>query len=240
MRRDRARIGLLWPADGRNDREFWRWLPEQVTLLIARYDVGGTLDLEQLQRDADQDRIVGAGKLLRHVAPDVITLGDCAGSFVGGKTVNLEQSRAVEEATGIHTISMSTALVAAIAHLRTDRVAVLSPYAPEVTQRLHGFLGEHEITVEQGRSIDRASEVEIDAMTADDWRREAQQADCGRAEALVVAGGGVSLSTIITQLEADLSKPVISGPGALMWAALDNLQVAYCIDGRGSLFGEKR
>ena len=33
---DRARIGLLWPADGRNDREFWRWLPETAGLELEQ------------------------------------------------------------------------------------------------------------------------------------------------------------------------------------------------------------
>ena len=53
MTGDTARIGLLWPSDGRNDREFWRWLPRDISLLVARYPVGGKLDLEQLERDGD-------------------------------------------------------------------------------------------------------------------------------------------------------------------------------------------
>lgn len=230
----------MWPADGRNDKEFWQWLPDDVALLVARYEVGGTLDLEQLERDAELDGILAAAHLLRHAAPDVITLGDCAGSFVGGKVADLKQSRAVEEATGVHTISMSSALVAAVSALKARRVAVLSPYAPKVTERFLGYLSEHGITADHNRSMSRVSETEIHAMSVEDWICEAQQADCSTAQALVVAGGGVSLSSIITQLEIDLRKPVITGPGALMWAALARLQVHHYADNRGALYGAER
>ena len=237
MRGDRARIGLLWPADGRNDREFWQWLPDDIALLVTRYDVGGTLDLEQLERDAELDGILAAASLLRHAAPDIITLGDCAGSFVGGKAADLEQSRAVEEASGVPAISMSTALVAAVSALKADRVAVLSPYAPEVTERFCAYLSDNGIASEHNRSMSQVSEAEISALSADDWLCEAQQADCSTAQALIVAGGGVSLSPIVDRLETDLRKPVLTGPGALMWAALAHLQVHHRPSDRGVLYG---
>lgn len=234
---DRARIGLLWPADGRNDKEFWQWLPGDVALLVARYDVGGTLDLEQLERDAAPDGILAAANLLRHAAPDVITLGDCAGSFVGGKSADLEQSRAIEEATGVRTISMSTSLVAAVSALKADRVAVLSPYAPQVTERFLNYLSEHGVASDHDLSMSQGREAEIHAMSADDWIREARRADCSTAKALVVIGGGVSLSSIVGRLETELRKPVITGPGALMWAALSHLHVHHRLGDRGALYG---
>ena len=35
-----SRIGFLWPADGLNDDEYLRFVPEGVTWLTARYDAG--------------------------------------------------------------------------------------------------------------------------------------------------------------------------------------------------------
>ena len=231
-----GKIGLLWPADGLNDREFWRWLPEEASLLIARYDVGGTLDLEQLERDAELDAILGAADLLRHVKPDVIAMGDCAGSFINGKNGNLRLEHAVKQATGMSAVTMSSAMVEALGALGIGRVAVLSPYAPDVTDRFRSFLAEHGIVVEASGSIDRASELEIDAMNSADWKRHARRVDVTAAQALAVAGGGVSLSSIVDQLESDLGKPVITGPGALMWAALGRLGISGTHDDRGALF----
>ena len=231
-----GKIGLLWPADGLNDREFWQWLPEEVSLLIARYDVGGSLDLEQLERDAELDAILGAAELLRHVQPDVIAMGDCAGSFINGKIGNVRQERAVKQATGISAITMSSAMVEALAALGINQAAVLSPYTPDVTDRFRSFLTEHGIVVKASGSIDRASELEIDVMSSADWKRHARQVDVTAAQALAVAGGGVSLSSIVDQLENDLGKPVITGPGALMWAALRRLGISGTRDDRGALF----
>lgn len=236
MGADRAKIGLLWPADGLNDREFWQWIPEDVSLLIARYDVGGTLDLEQLARDGDIEAITGAARLLRHAAPDVITMGDCAGSFIGGSKVNLEQSQAVESVSGSVTITMSTALVEALSRLGANRISVLSPYAHDVTERLHAFFAEHDISVESSRSMGRDNERDIAAMAPEEWMEEVHLANSDAAQALVVAGGGVSLSGIITDLEGSIGKPVIAGPGALMWAALDHLKIAHLSDDCGTLF----
>lgn len=235
-----CRIGLLWPADGRNDKEFWRWLPTDVELLIARYDVGGTLDLEQLEADAEVGGILGAAHLLRHAEPQVLTLGDCAGSFVGGRAGNEEQSWAVTDATGVHAITMSTAFVSALEHLRNCRIAVLSPYAPDVTGRFCTFLSEHGIEIVSNRSIDRASERDIDVMTARDWMREAQQATDAEAEALIVAGGGVSLYETMAELEQELGRPVITGPGALMWTALRHIGIDTALAGAGTLYETKR
>ena len=56
-------VGLLWPCDGRNDREFWHWLPEGVSLLIARYGVGGGLDRSELAADSGIEDLVAATRL---------------------------------------------------------------------------------------------------------------------------------------------------------------------------------
>ncbi len=231
-----ARIGLLWPSDGRNDREFWRWLPASATLLVARYPVGGTLDLDQIERDGDIESLTCAASLLRQSGPDVIGLGDCAGGFVGGAAGELAKTRAIEDATGIPAVSMSIALASAILHLETAPVAVVSPYGADVTRRLTSFLAEHGIEVARTHALSRTDETEIDSMTAADWLLAARHADTTAARAVLVAGGGVSLSRFVTEMEAVLGKPVVCGPGALIWAALIRIGAAAARPGRGALF----
>ena len=73
-------------------------------------------------------------------------------------------------------------------------------------------------------------------MSSADWQDEARRADVEAAAALAIAGGGVSLSAIVNDLERDLAKPVIAGPGALMWAALKRLGRSGGREDRGALF----
>ncbi len=229
------RLGLLWPADGRNDAEFWRWLPRNVELLIARYDVGGTLDLGQLQSDAEAEILKSAAGLLRHVQPDAVGLGDCAGSFIGGKGIDLDQAKAVSDVLGCPALTMSTALIVAANSLAMKNVAVLSPYSADVTDKLVEFLDQHGIGTASRLALDLGDEQTIDAMSATDWITHASNLT-PRGDGLIVAGGGISLSNCIPQLETVLHSPVICGPGALMWALLQRLGVTAVIPNRGRLF----
>ncbi len=235
MKGTARRIGLLWPSDGLNDREFWRLLPNDVSLLIARYAVGGTLDLGQLRRDGDLDTLLDAVRLLRKAEPDLICLGDCAGGFVAGAAAERFRTESLEITAGVPVVAMSTALAKALMHVGAKRVALLSPYRDEVTECLHEFLKDHGIEVLCSHSLAFDDEFSIDGMKSRDWLDAARSADSDGAQALAVAGGGVSLSPLISHLEATLGKPVIFGPGALMWAALARLGVRCARSGWGAL-----
>ena len=239
MAGDIAAIGLLWPSDGRNDREFWRWLPNNISLLVARYPVGGTLDLEQLERDGDLEVLTRAACLLQQARPDVIGLGDCAAGFVGGATAELAKTQAIEDATGIPVVSMSISLAKALLHLGARQVAVVSPYSADVSERLNLFLSGYGLDVVQSHVLSCDDETSIDAMTAADWLRFSRRADSASAQAVLVAGGGASLFPVVEEMEALLDKPVVCGPGALIWEALARIGAADSRTGRGTLFRER-
>ncbi len=235
-----AAIGLLWPSDGKNDREFWRHLPDAVSLLIARYPVGGGLDLEQLRRDSDLDTLLNACRLLRQANPDIICLGDFAAGFLSGPAEERSRIESLEIAAEVPVVSMSAAFAEALAYLGADRIALLSPYSTEATEHLHDYLAEHGITVVRSHSLSHRDENSVDGMAPGDWLASARLADVDDARAVAVAGGGVSLSPIVPQLEAMLNKPVVSGPGALMRAAVRRLRMPHSCAGPGALRRERR
>ncbi len=236
MTGDTARIGLLWPSDGRNDREFWRWLPRDISLLVARYPVGGKLDLEQLERDGDTGVVSGAARLLQQAGPDVIGLGDCAAGLACGAKAELAKMQAIEDATGIPVVSMSISMAQALRHLGAGRVAIVSPYDADVSGMLAPFLSGYGLEVVQCHSLSCNDETSIDAMSSADWLRFAGLADRASAQAVLVAGGGVSLFPVLEEMEALLGKPVVCGPGALIWAALAQIGVTIPGAGCGTLF----
>ena len=228
------KIGLLWPADGRNDREFWNWLPASVSVLIVRYDVDGRLGVEQIESDGDINRIAAAARLLRHVNPDLIALGDCAAGFIGGKDFECAQMDAASSScNGIPVISMSSSIVDALKFAGARRVAILSPYSSGVTERFESYLRDSGFSLSSGKCISAGSESLIERISSERWIEEA---DAAEADALVVPGGGVSLSTLIARLEKRIGKPVVCGPGALMWKALRTLGREPSSDRLGFLF----
>ncbi|MDE0531375.1 MAG: hypothetical protein OXI01_08000 [Albidovulum sp.] len=231
------KIGLLWPADGRNDREFWNWLPNSVSVLIARYDVEGGLKVSHLEKDGEPARIAAAARILRHARPDVFALGDCAAGFIGGAELEKAQIRAVSSIShGKPVVSMTASIARALECVEARIVAVLSPYDSEVTERFEKYLCDFGILVGASRCLSARSEIEIENVSVEWWMNEAKAVDADLADALVVPGGGVSLSNSISGLERHLDKPVICGPGALMWAALSGLSINHASENRGNLF----
>lgn len=216
-------VGLLWPCDGRNDREFWNWLPEGFSLLIARYEVGGGLAHSELAADSGIEDLVGAARLLRHARPSVIGLGDFGAGAVSGIEGELAKVRAVEAVAGVPVVSMCLAWIDAIHAAGASRVSLVSPYGPGVTRAIAGILADSGIEVLASGSLDCMTEEDIGARSFEEWRHVILGTDRHVAEAVAVAGGGTDLFPVIRSLRAAAGKPIVTGPGALIGSMLSRL-----------------
>ena len=216
-------FGLLWPCDGRNDREFWNWLPERVSLLVARYEVGGGLDCDQLSADSGIEVLVEASRLLRHARPSVIGLGDFGAGAVSGIEEELKKVRAIEGAAGVPVVSMCLAWIDAIRAAGASRVSLISPYGPGVTQATETILADSGIEVLASGSLGCTTEEGIGTMSFEEWRHIVAATVRPGAGAVAVAGGGTSLFHVINGLQDVAGKPVITGPGSLIKSMLSRL-----------------
>ena len=216
-------FGLLWPCDGRNDREFWQWLPERVSLLIARYEVGGGLDRDQMSADSGIEVLVGAARLLRHARPSIIGLGDFGAGAVSGIEEELTKVRAVESVAGVPVVSMCLAWIDAIRSAGASRVSLVSPYGPGVTRAIERVLADSGIDVLASGLLDCTTEEDIGTTSFEEWRRIVAATARPGAEAVAVAGGGTSLFHVIHALQEIAGKPVMTGPGSLIGSMLSRL-----------------
>lgn len=223
QRGDLGRIGFLWPGDGLNDDEYWRYLPDGVAWLTQRYP--GTLPDQPLNRatfeaSAGLAPMVAAARVLAEAHLDVVAIGDHAGSFILGPGHDLAQGRAVALACGARVgTTPSTALVAALAYLGVTRVAVTSPYDAGVTAAGVDFLRASGVEVLACHQAGFDDELAIAGTDAEVWADAARQADRAGAGAIVLMGGGLRLGGLIPRLEAELGKPVLTAPAALVWHA---------------------
>jgi 4-aminobutyrate aminotransferase-like enzyme/maleate cis-trans isomerase len=223
QRGDLGRIGFLWPGDGLNDDEYWRYLPDGVAWLTQRYP--GTLPDQPLNRatfeaSAGLEHMVAAARVLAEAHPDVVAIGDHAGSFIMGPGHDLTQVRAVALACGAPVgTTPSTAIVAAMAHLGVTRLAVASPYDEAVTAAGVDFLRASGVDVVACHQAGFDDELAIAGTVAEVWADMARQADRAGAQAILLMGGGLRLGGLIPRLEAELGKPVLTAPAALVWHA---------------------
>ena len=233
-----ARIGFLWPCDGRNDDEFQRCLPAGAALLTARYRVSGALGVAALEADAKPGPLAAAADLLRLADVAAAALGDCAAGFVRGPAHERALIDAVSRTLGRPTASMCDSIAAALRALGAGRVALVAPYPEPVAARLAAYFAERGFAVVRTLAVGLADEEEIGARTAEDWRGTARLAVAPDAEAVVLGGGGVRAIDRLEAMEEEFGRPVVAGPAALMWRACGLAGVDATRPGCGRLFAE--
>lgn len=212
-------IGIVTPHDFALDRELWRWTPDNVTLHLTRLPFAPPqVTLEMVTGLGDLAEVSTATRQLITVAPSVVAYACTSGSFVGG----LEGERAIHDAVvaagAPAAVTTSGALVQALDVLRTQRVAIATPYTADLTARLASFLRAHGSSVVGVTGLEM--QTEIWTLTYDQVADLVRRADTAEAEAIVISCTNVPTYDLIAQLETELGKPIVSANQVTMWAAL--------------------
>lgn len=212
-------VGVVVPYDMALDRELWRWTPPEVSLLFTRtphLDLPVTVEMAEAVGDL---QVVERGvRDLRAVAPAAYAYGCTSGSFVHGVAGERRLTEAMRAAGGAEAVTTSGALLSALHELAVSRVAIATPYDAAVTQRLSTFLGEAEVDVVSSAHLDLTAEIWKVGYEA--TRELVRHADSADAEAVVVSCTNLATYDVITELEAELGKPVVTANQATVWAAL--------------------
>ena len=83
MRGWKARIGVIYPADGIIDEEYWQLAPEGVSVLITRIAVpDDAISVGLVTQVGETTEIEAAAKALKITRPNVIAYACTSGSFV--------------------------------------------------------------------------------------------------------------------------------------------------------------
>lgn len=108
-----------------------------------------------------------------------------------------------------------------------------------MTAAFHAYLAEAGLEVVATHVSGANREEEIGPRGAGDWLHEVLGVFGGGAvgaEALLIAGGGVRFAGALTACEAQTGLPVVTGPAALVRAAIRTLGLSAHRAGRGRLF----
>ena len=218
----RARIGIIYPASGLADMEYYRLCPSGVSVHLTRSSVpndGGVTLADVLE--------VAEGRQFRQLAEDLATVRPHAlawmctsGSFSRGVAWDAELYRTLMTHGKCPATTTSTALVTALHALGARRVALATPYESPVMERLAAYLGEHGITVVSSVGLGLIRDWDINTLTPMDLIALVREADAPEAEAVFLSDTCLVLSPLVEVLEADLGKPVFSANMVTMWHAL--------------------
>jgi maleate isomerase len=212
--------------------EFYRALPKEVTLHVAR------LHLAQIATDSIASMVGDIETQSRNLASadvDIIVLGAAAPSFLKGLGYDREVAKKIEAASGKRATTTSTALIEALNHLGVSRVVLGAAYDDKVNAiaksflEVNGFnvLGAHDLGLVDNLVVGR-----LDASSAYDLARKIDRPD---AEAIVLACTNWKTMDVIERLERELGKPVLSTTQVSIWAALRAIGRIDGVPGYGRL-----
>ncbi len=244
----RARIGVLTPhADVGPESELQAMAPEGVRVHAARVPfaamtTGGAMDptipLAPVQAFVEPPHIDEAAALLAAAPLGAIGIGFTSSAYViGADSERKVVVRLMEHTAGIPVVSTCASAAVGFRALEVDRIALFNPpwFDAELDQ-----LGADYFT-------SLGLEVVLHAPCGlPSNQRSINPADLfawiiahtpNNAEAVFIGGNGFRTVGIISTLEADLQRPVITANSALLWSLLHAAQTAARPTQYGALFG---
>jgi maleate isomerase len=212
-------VGVVVPYDFALDRELWRWVPEDITLHLARTAYSSLpVTVEQAQVIGDQLAVAQCTRDLIVVEPAVVAYACTSGSFVAGRAGEHALVSSMLRAGAAAAVTTSGALVEALSALGVTRLAVATPYDAAVTARLHDFLGEAGVRVSGSAHLGLSERIWTVpyAITAELVRKVAVEG----CEAVFISCTNLPTYDIIALLETELGIPVLTANQVTMWACL--------------------
>jgi maleate isomerase len=236
----RARLGLVHPSRGWTpDHEWPRMLPRGVSFLVTRMPLKATTPEELLKMG---EHAIEAALLLASASVDLICYGCTVETVLQGIEYDKKLTEELREATGIPAKTMAGGVVEALREFKARKLAIVTPYIEEINKREKIFMESigFEVVYEKGLGISDTIEIaKISPGTVYRLGREAI-AKAPEADMLFLSCGNMRTIEVLSALEKDTGRPVISSNQALLWAALKAVGVNDPIYGFGSLLERPR
>jgi maleate cis-trans isomerase len=232
-------VGLLYPGHSAEDDypALEARLDGAVRLPVVITSVGedahrvdALLDLGRAERLAS-----GASELAAS-RPDAVMWACTSGSFVFGPEGARNQASGVAAALGVPASSTSIAFVDALRQVGLQRVAVAASYPEDLARHFVRFLtaGGAEVISMGSHGIITAAEV--GTLRTDQVVAMVKAADHPDAEAVLVPDTAMHTLAIIEELEAAISKPVLTANQVTVWKGLQLVGPVPDLSGLGTLF----
>jgi maleate isomerase len=238
------RLGLLVPAsDMVSEVDFRNHLPSSVAFYTARLHqpqnsgIGTKENYEGLVDSAPD-----AARSVALANPELLVYSCTSGSFFKGPDWHQELSVLLEEASGIPTITTSTALITALAALEARTVFLASPYPNSVNEAETSFLKAHGFNITAVLNFGCTKSKEIFAIAPEQIVEAvlARRDEVKQNDVLFLTCTGLRSVDVVETLERELDLTVITSNSAALWLAMSRLGVDTSEVRAGRLFRLKR
>ncbi|WP_425082061.1 maleate cis-trans isomerase family protein [Ruegeria arenilitoris] len=242
--RGRARFGLLVPFTNTNfEPDLALMSPAGVSLHVARL---GGYDEDEIP-DESQMHDLGAAdldeplRLLMGTKPDVVFYGCTSATLTHGPEFDRDLANRISADSGAKTVTAAGALVHALSTLGAKRIGFASPYVPAINDMAIAFLGKLGVdTIQRSEVSEPLGNEGQGALEPDAVFELGRGADHPKVDALVLSCTDMRSVEVIARLEDAVGKPVISSNQAMLFQALQLLNIDEPIPGYGQLLERER
>ena len=136
----RKRVGLIVPSTNTvMEPDLYEHLPSWVTLHTARMLLKGGVTIEAEERMLDE-YLPKSAEEISTLRPDVVVFGCTSAGALRGPAYEQELAQELSRITSAPTVTIMGAVVEELARISARRVAVLTPYSPEVNETIRKSL----------------------------------------------------------------------------------------------------
>jgi maleate isomerase len=216
---DDLAIGVVVPFDFELDWEYWRYLPDGVSLCFTRTPYLRKPVGIALARGVGTPSVVAkATKALSSVKPAVTLYACSSGSFVDGLAGEERLRRCMLDAGARRAVTSAGAMLEALPAVGAERVAVATPYTRALTGKLVDFLEEAGFQVTSSQFLGISTNIAgVSRRTVGELVRDARDPS---AEAVFVSCTALRTYGLVAELEQELGCPVLTSNQVSLWAAL--------------------
>ncbi len=217
----RARIGLVIPANNNVvEPELSRVIPTGVSLHASRMRIGNVLLTPEAVRTMERNADRALAELLESRV-NVVAYACVATSVVKGRVWDEGLRRRLQDAApNVPVQSAATAVVEALQQLGARRVAVATPYPPELADLVADYFLSWGIDVVHQANLPTEDVRAVCDYPPDRAYRLARGLDVRTAEAVAILATDFRALDVVAALEADLRRPVVATNLAMLWWAL--------------------
>jgi maleate cis-trans isomerase len=210
-------FGVLIPSTNTTVEMECRLLPPAYQAHIGRLMTSTPGQTFSPSRDEDieyQSRLLGTAKV------ELVILAQTSASLFADN-YDAEVTRRMSEGAGVPAITSAQAVGRAVRALRSQRIAIVSPYSDAVNQRAaHYFETKHGLKTVALEGFGATDSYAIGQLGPENARSAFGRIDRPEIEAFVVPGGNFPTLTSIAAWEQEFGKPVVTTNQASFWAML--------------------
>ena len=227
-------FGILVPSTNTTcEIEFCR-LPPDLQVHTARLGKGGKTPFSP-SLDAD---VAYQSKMLGDARVEVIALAQTSASLFADDYDAVTVKR-MTEASGAASVTSAQAIGRALRALGTLRIAMATPYSPEVIERASRYYeSKYGVTVVASESLGATDSYTIGKMDAGLAQAAFSRIDRPDIDALVLPGGNFPTKDRIAPWEQQFGKPVITTNQAALWAVLREMKISKPLPEWGRLLAQ--